>query len=128
MSISDKINSFRDNTKSWLDLLIRLLVVVLIVLGITWLGISIYANFQEYNFTDIKNEPSIEKAQYEFKIVTTGEIILTEEFDSVKSGNRSKYILHGYYKINADKWKYSKSDLILDENYFGKIDYQIRYN
>ena len=128
MSISDKINSFRDNTKSWLDVIIRLLAVILIIVGIAWIGISAYANIQEYNFIEIKNDVSVEKAQYEFKIVTTGEVLLTENFDSVASGDRQKYTLHGYYKVIKDKWKYNDSELTLDENYFGPIEYQIRYN
>ena len=128
MSISDKINSFRDGTSAWLTVVLKLFALVAIILGIAWLGLSIYANFQEYNFIEIKNDVSVEKAQYEFKIVTTGEILLTEDFDSVASGERSKFVLHGYYKIIGDKWKYSKSDLTLDENYFGPIEYQIRYN
>jgi len=127
MSISDKINSFRDGTNAWLTVVLKLFALVAIILGIAWLGLSVYANFQEYNFIEIKNDVSIEKAQYEFKIGTTGEILLTEDFDSVKSGDRSKYVLHGYYKIIGEKWKYNKSDLTLDENYFGRIDYQLRY-
>jgi len=128
MSISDKINSFRDGTSAWLSVVLKLFALVAIILGIAWLGLSIYANFQEYNFIEIKNDVSVEKAQYEFKIVTTGEVLLTENFDSVASGTRNKYILHGYYKIIKDKWKYNDSELTLDENYFGPIEYQIRYN
>ena len=128
MSISDKINSFRDGTSAWLTVVLKLFALVAIILGIAWLGLSIYANFQEYNFIEIKSEPSIQKAQYEFKIVTTGEVLLTEKFDSVASGDRQKYTLHGYYKIIKDKWKYNDSELTLDENYFGPIEYQIRYN
>lgn len=127
MSISDKINSFRDGMSAWMSLVLKFFAILAIVVGIVWMGISIYANFQEFNFIEIKNEPSVEKAQYEFKIVTTGEVLLTQDFDSSASGDRSKYILHGYYKIIKDKWKYNKSDLSLDENYFGRIEYQIRY-
>ena len=127
MSIGDKINSFRDGTYSWMKLFFLFIAIIGVIVGIAWMGISIYANFQEYNFTGIKNEVSVEKAQWEFRIVTTGEVLLTEDFDSVASGDRSKYILHGYYKIIKDRWKYTKSDLTLDENYFGKIAYQVRY-
>lgn len=127
MSISDKINSFRDGTNAWLNLVLK---IVLIVGGgafIAWVIFSGFITWPNNNFLEIKNDVSVEKAQYEFKIITTGEVLLTENFDSVKSGDRSKYILHGYYKIIGEKWKYSKTDLTLDENYFGRIEYQERY-
>ena len=126
MSIGDKINSFRDSTNAWLSLLLKLVLICVGVIAAAWMGISVYANFQEFNFIDVKNEPSVEKAQYEFIISTTGEVILTEDFDSVASGDRQKYILHGYWKVIKDKWKYSKQDLPLDENYFGKIKWRYR--
>lgn len=127
MRISNKINSFRDGTNAWLTVVLKLFALVAIILGIAWLGLSVYANFQEYNFIEIKNDVSVEKAQYEFRIVTTGEVLITDDFDSIVSGSREKYTLHGYYKIIGDKWKYSKSDLPLDENYFGPIEWQVRY-
>jgi len=128
MSFGDKINSFRDGANAWISLLLKVVLIFAAVVGITWMGLSIYANFQEYNFLEIKSEPTIEKAQYEFRIITTGEVILSQDFDSVASGDRQKYILHGYYKVIGDKWKYVNSDLPLDENYFGKIQWRIRDN
>lgn len=126
MSFGDKINSFRDSSNAWLSLLLKFVLIVFAVVGTVWIGLSVYANFQEYNIIEIKSEPSIEKAQYEFKIVTTGEVVLSGDFDSAASGDRQKYTLHGYYKIIGDKWKYIKSDLTLDENYFGKIQWRLR--
>ena len=128
MSFGDKINSFRDGANAWITLLLKVLLIFAAVVGIAWMGLSLYANFQEYNFIEIKSEPSVEKAQYEFRIVTTGEVILSQDFDSVVSGDRQKYILHGYFKVDNDKWKYIKSDLILDENYFGEILWRVRIN
>ena len=120
--------SFRSGLNEWLSIFLKIAGIFLAIFGIAWVGLSIYANFQEYNFVEIKKEPSVEKAQYEFKIVTTGEVLLTEDFDSVTSGTRDKYILHGYYKVTGDKWQYSKNDLTLDEKFFGPIEWQIRYN
>lgn len=127
MSIGGKINSFRDGTNAWLTVVLKFFALIAIILGIAWLGLSIYANFQEYNFIEIKNDVSVEKAQYEFQIVTTGEVLLCQDFDCTASGERDKYVLHGYYKIIRDEWKYNKADLQLDENYFGPIKWQVRY-
>lgn len=121
------INSFRDSTNTWLSIVLKLFAIIAIIFSITWIGLSIYANFQETSFTGVKNEISIEKAKYEFKINTTNEILLTQAFDFIISGDRKEYILHGFYRIVDDKWKYTNSDLSLNENYFGKIYYKLRY-
>ena len=118
--------SFRSGLNEWLSIVLKIAGIFLAIFGIVWLGLSIYANIQEPGLIEIKSEPSIEKAQYEFRIVTTGEVLLTEDFDSTASGNRDKYILHGYYKIIKDKWRHRDNDLVLDENYFGEINYQLR--
>jgi len=126
MSIGSKINSFRDNTKEWMKLVLMGLLIFVSILGILWMGLSIFANITENNLTKTPEAPSISKAQYEFKINTTGEVLLSQDFDSDASQGYDIFTLHGFYRIVDNKWKFQDKDLSLNEKYWGKIDFRRR--
>ena len=126
MSIGSRINSFRDNTKEWLKLILLGLLIFVAIFGILWIGLSIYANFTENRAGNIPKAPSISKAQYEFRIKTTGDVLLSHDFDFNESQGYDIYTLHGFYRIVDDKWKFQDTDLSLNEKYWGKIDYRRR--
>ena len=99
------------------------MLIVVGVLVIGWISISFYANFAE---KDKRDAPPVTKAQYEFRITTTNEILLVQDFDSVASDGYDIYTLNGFYRLDDDKWEYQDVVLSLNEKYWGEIQYRSR--
>lgn len=116
MSITGAVNSFRDGLNQWLSVILKLAFIVVLVLTVMWLGVSVFANATENSGTP--KLPSVTKAQYEFVILSTGESVLTNDYNVLGEGS---YILHGIYRIDRGKWRYQEDDLAISEEYFGPI-------
>lgn len=102
--------------------MILILILVVIVVVIFWVGMSVWANFFRTPEGAMPDMPDIKKATYSVLIKNTGNLLLTDEYEHY--GNI--YILKGYWELTGQKWEYRKSQLVLDEQIFGKIEVKRR--
>lgn len=109
--------SFRGALNEWLSIIIKVGIIAAIVCGGLWVGVSIYGNVVEGKTTEVRM-PEIDKAQYVVTLKATGEKFLTDDWDSSIQG---QYIMHGYYELEDNKWRWHEANLLLDEFYFGDI-------
>lgn len=109
------------STKEVSKIILLWAAIVLIILFIAWIGLSFYGNCA--GNIDLSGIPDIDKAQYQFLIMATGEIIYTDSYDNPKEG---KYIIHGWYELVDKKYRWHEDDLTLDVYYFGEIRVKIR--
>ena len=107
---------FRQGVNDWLSIILKGMVIFIIIIGVLWLGLSIWGNITEKSAA--APPPSIDKAPLVFTIVNTGQQILTTDY-SVEADGR--YTLHGFYNLEKGKWKWRNEDLTIDEFYFGEI-------
>lgn len=121
MSIRDKLGTIRD----FQSVVLLTALIVLVTLGILFMGLSIWANVAENSdITGLPRMPAASKAQYTIELRTTGDVLLTNDYDVAESPNNPDmllYTLNGFYRVENDKWKYDESDIPLDEYYFGEI-------
>lgn len=91
------------------------MIIVMIVVGLFYAGISVYANLQtqlgEYKL------PSSSEAKYEFTIRNTGSVLYTD----IYSIRGMEFTLIGYWELVEDKYQYRDRQLILDQQIFGTI-------
>ena len=107
--------------------IVMVLFIAGLVVFIGYMALNCYANFIEPQLSgssaprEIKM-PEVETAQYELQIYNTGNVILTDSVDILgKIVGKRKFVLHGYWELQAQSFIYNESDRILDEALFGKI-------
>jgi hypothetical protein len=83
-----------------------------------YLLVSVIANATEDRPGSGPKPPSIEKAGWALDIKTTGQTLYTNKYEQ---SSDDIYILHGFYAIDGKKYKRFKTDLTIDERYFGEI-------
>lgn len=109
----------RQGLKEWLQIVLMVILILAVSLAILWGGLSIYANIVENNDSDILPKyPNISKAQYTVYIKATGNVLLTDNYEHPTD---NLYILHGYWEISNNKYKYHEGTITLDSLYFGDI-------
>jgi len=101
---------------SFLKKIIITIVLLIVLAGIGWVGISVYANFIEPLNTS-SELPEKQEAKYTVLIENTGNVLLTSKYEH--TGNI--YILYGFWELRGQDWQYRPTDLVLDEGIFGKI-------
>lgn len=107
---------------SVLKTMILILILVVIVAGLFWVGMSVYFNFFRTPEGALPEMPDIEDATYLVLIKNTGNLLLTDDYEH--HGNI--YILKGYWELTGQKWQYRGAELVLDEQIFGKIEVERR--
>lgn len=91
---------------------------VFLIIGVIVLygAIVIYGNIQFANANPYK-VPDADKAAYSARIINTGLTFYSD--DAIKQGKMLK--MQGYWDLTDGKYRYLKTDLILDEDIFGPI-------
>lgn len=95
--------------------------IILIVLGVIYTGITIWANFFISQPGKVK-APATNKAQYTVILEATGNTYYTDNF--IKDGNI--YYLQGFWELSDGKYRYHAKSIKLDEAIFGKITVRSR--
>lgn len=105
--------------------------VILIVIGliVAWLATSAIGNFVLDRQADNLKPPDVEKARYGFLINATNQTVFTNNYEigyhTNSAGEFDKrfnvYTLTGYYEFSNGKYRWHKTDITLDEFYFGRI-------
>ncbi len=97
--------------------ILKVVVLIVLLLFLAYAGMCVYGNIVGSKTPGQVETPKIEDAQYTVNIANTGGVVFTdsyEEFGRV-------YILHGYWELAGQEFRYHKGDLALDTEIFGKI-------
>jgi hypothetical protein len=113
MSILEKMNISTSIIKN-------IVIIGGICLVAAFMSLSVVANFTEDKpaGTGLPKSPSVEKAQYEIKVKTTGQVLYTNNYEHPSD---AVYLLHRFYAVDGKKYKLFKTDLLMNERYFGPI-------
>ena len=105
-----------------LSTMIKIIILVVMVLFIAWAGLCVYSNWFSEPDTGLPEMPSAEDAAYGVHIENTGNLLLTNDYEihGEKEGTRT-IILHGFWQISGNNFKFVSSDIILNEAIFGEI-------
>lgn len=107
--------------------MVKIILIILLVLVLAWLGTCVYSNFFATPDTGALDMPGNDKASHQVIIKNTGGVILVSDYDiDGKITGSRKYILHGYWEVKGDKYRYVDADIILDESIFGEIIFERR--
>lgn len=100
-----------------LILIIALLLIVGVV-GYFALGV-INSCMGPPNMPDI---PKSDEAAYSLSVKNTGKLLLTDDYEvmGVDVGSRV-FILHGFWELTGQDFKFKPGDIVLDEGIFGEI-------
>lgn len=115
------MNNISYSINSWLNVILKIGLIAIVILAVLWLIASGIANFTESN-GEYPETPK--KAQNGVFIKATGDLLLVNDFEikeSQKSSDANVYILHGYWRIINNKWRYIEDDFTLDEYFWGDI-------
>lgn len=109
-----------DTTNKTFSLLLKIVLLIILILGVSFLGLSIFGNV--IGSDDTPKLPDADKARYQFLIKNTGEYIFTDDY----STDGGIYVLHGYYELKDGKYRWHDKDLSLNPEYFGLIQVRKR--
>lgn len=109
--------SFRGALNEWLSIILKIGIIVVVVIGSIWVGLSIWGNIAEAQ-SGAPDMPDISKAEYIITLTATGQRFLTDSWESPAEG---QYLINGYYELDGSKWRWRETDLLLNEFYFGDI-------
>lgn len=101
---------------------IIIIVGIVVVLFISWIGLSIWSGACAGPANNQPDMPCKEDATHSFYIENTGGLILSSDYEQHghEAGSRL-FILHGFYEMRGNKFKFVNGDIMLNENIFGEI-------
>ena len=106
-----------------LSRIIKIGLICLILLGILYFGACVYDNFfGKHTLAGAVEMPDAIEAAYSLTIKNTGGLIFTSKYEEFgeKPGERI-YVLHGYWELIGQEFRYHERDLIMNEQIFGEI-------
>lgn len=115
----DRINYFFSSMK---NIALAILLWGIIGFGILELGGCVYVNFIQKDPGAPVEAPSVEKAQYQAYVRANHQYYYSD--NAKKDGG--VIILKGFYSMADGKYRYNRSQLVLDEEYFGPIEFKRR--
>lgn len=108
-----KLNEF-------LSIILKSMAIGAISIGVLWFALSIWGNIDEglAKNNDITEMPDPPVTAYEVVIAGTNQPLYTDSYTKISD---TVHKLSGYYELNKGKWEYKKTELLLDEFYYGDI-------
>lgn len=102
--------------------IIKVLIIIAIVIGLLWSGACIYGNFIAQPDDGMPNMPEKTEATHSVLIRNTGGLLLVTDYEVFGDdvGKRT-IVLHGFWEVRGNDFKFVNADIILDENIFGVI-------
>lgn len=105
-----------------LSLIIKIIILVAMVLFIAWVGVCVYSNFIAEPDTGRYDMPDSNEAVHSVYINNTGNLLLTNDYEQHGQGiGHRVFILHGFWELHGQDFKYQDTDLVLNEAIFGEI-------
>lgn len=98
-----------------------LVVVLLVVIG--YVGLNVYSCVTDRgSITDQPELPEVAEASHSVYIENTGNLLLTNDYEVIgeEAGSRV-IILHGFWELRGQSFKYQAGEIVLDEAVFGII-------
>ena len=109
---------------NFLSAVLKFIAIVLAILAILYVGLSVYGNiWGDKPAGTTPSPPSVTKAEYSFTIKATGQTIYADSYVTI---NKGEYYLKDYYRLENGKWRWTDSNLKLNEKYFGPIEVKRR--
>ena len=112
---------FRQRVNDWLSIILKMMAICIIVVGVLWVGLSIWGNIANSN--DDPDPPDESKAGYVVMLHATRQTLYTNKVSDLGNG---RYDVQGYYELIKNKWVFRDIHLPLDEYYFGDITIKSR--
>lgn len=112
-----------------LSKIIKIGLICLILLGILYFGACVYDNFfGKHSPPGAIEMPGANEATYSLTIKNTGGLIFTNKYEQFgeKPGERI-YVLHGYWELIGQEFRYNEKDLVMNEKIFGEITLKRRF-
>ena len=105
-----------------LSRMIKITILLVMLLAIAWGCLCVYSNFIAEPDTGMPKMPDAKEAAYGVHIENTGRLLLTNEYEvHGNEVNKRVFVLHSYWGISGNDFKYRQHMLILNEEVFGKI-------
>jgi len=97
-----------------------LVLVLIVVIG--WVGLNVWSCVMDKPTTGQPDMPEVKEASHSVYIENTGNLLLTNDYEVMgdEAGSRV-FILHGFWELTGQDFKYKSGDIVLDENIFGEI-------
>lgn len=107
--------------------LIKIIMLVVLIATLAYLGTCIYGNFFAPGVNSGVDMPDSKDARYSLVVKNTATVILTNDYEIFGDDiGKRIYILHGYWELVGNEFKYYKGDITLPEEVFGEINIKIR--
>jgi len=101
--------------------IIKVVILVVMVLAVAYGGLCVYSNCMGPS-TEQPDMPDPGKAAHSFYIKNTGGLILANDYEVHGNDVGSRiFILHGFWEMRGNKFKFVEGDIILNEGVFGEI-------
>lgn len=110
-----------------LNTILKVIVLVVIVAGLSYAGLSIWAGSCKTPDNGGPAMPCSDDAGYSFYIKNTGGLYLSDDYEQYGNivGERS-FTLHGFWQVKGSKYQKVSGDITLDEHIFGEITVEKR--
>jgi len=103
-----------------------ILIAIVAVLAVV-IGPCVYYNFIDKPDNGMPDMPDQDEATHSFYIENTGGLILASDFEQHGEVIGSRiFILHGFWEMRGNKFKFVEGDVVLNEVIFGKIELKRR--
>lgn len=107
--------------------LIKLIMLVALIGVLAYVGACIYGNFFAPGSNPSIDMPGADEARYSLIIKNTATVVLTDDYEVFGEvvGERT-YILHGYWELVGNDFRYYSEDMTMPETVFGEINIKLR--
>ena len=105
-----------------LSTVIKLIILVILLALVAWIALSVYSCFNRTTDTGLPDMPDPEEVTYSVYVENSGNLLLTDDYEvhGVEVGKRI-FILHSFWELSGQKFKFKNADIVLDEAIFGVI-------
>lgn len=107
--------------------ILRITMLIVLICFLAYLGTCIYGNFFAPDASTGVKLPDSDDARYSLVVKNTATVILTNDYEVFgENVGQRIYILHGYWELVGNDFKYNKGDITMPETVFGEISLKIR--
>lgn len=101
---------------------IKVIILIGLILLIAYGGLCVYSNFIAKPNTGLPDMPKSDEAAYTVTVENTGKLVMTNDYEVIGSvvGKRV-FVLHGFWELSGQDFKYKPGDIVIDEAIFGEI-------
>ncbi len=99
----------------------RIVLILLVVGGLAFAGVTIYGNFIAPKSGEIK-VPRVEEAHYSLTVLDTRTVIFADKVEVIGDTVGSRmFICRGYWELQGRNFARNDSTLVMSESVFGEL-------